>query len=217
MLFAFQVTEWANERGNRKAEKNAIERLITEYEQNLEILNDDKLKTQSTLDASVKLLSFAAPEPVPNMTDASVAQLLMECLTNAKFIPNLGATNSITTSGDLALIQDLDIQRQLSAWQSELRVLNEWQDIERINGEELIFVYTTQYIAWPNVSHSLGRFETKSQNQSDYTGLFSSKQFEGLLFNRWVNTRDNLKMMEDLESETHELLDLLRTRYEELN
>ena len=218
VLFAFQVTEWNGERADRIAERSAIERLIVEYQQNLDILEYTKTRTELPMNAADKFIAMIAPEPDPGITDESIAQTLVELLTNPKFQPNVGATNSILASGDLALIQDPEIHRELSAWQSDVEVLNDWQEIERMHGEELILGLTREYLAWPSVDHHLVNGSAKpSKLTSDYRGLFSSKQFEGLLHNRWYNYRRDIGLMETLEAKTHNLIDLLEARKKELD
>ncbi len=216
ILIAFQITNWNEERADRAAERESIERLVVEYNQNLAVLAENKSQTQRTMRASAKLKSMIAPEPDLNITDESVAQTLSDGLTNPRFIPNLGATNSLLASGDLDLIQDAKIQSQLSKWQTDFQALAEWQEIERMHGEELILGLTYEYLAWPSIAQHVDGTGTGSKLESDYSGLFSSKRFEGLLYNRWYNSRSDVKRITELEASTRELIDALETRLKEL-
>lgn len=218
VLFAFQVTEWNGERADRIAERSAIERLIIEYQENLEILEYTKTRTELPMNAAIKLKALIAPEPDPGITDENIAGTLIDLVTNPKFQPNVGATNSIFASGDLALIQNPEIHRELSAWQSDVEVLNDWQEIERMHGEELILGLTREYLAWPSIDQHLeGGNARPSKLVSDYRGLFSSKEFEGLLHNRWYNYRRDIGLMEELEEKTRNLIGLLEARQKELD
>ena len=218
VLFAFQVTEWNSEREDRVEEASAIDRLIVEYKENLEILDYTKSRLEIPMDAADTLRAMIAPEPDLNITDESIAKTFYNLLINPVFNPNLGTTNSILSSGDLAFIQDPNIHRELSAWQSNLKNLNDWQEIERMHGEELIFGLTTEYVSWPTLEHILeGDGSVKpSKLVSDYSGLFSSRRFEGLLHNRWYNYRQSIEMINELEAKTHSLIGLLEARLEEL-
>jgi hypothetical protein len=216
VFVGLQVQEWSVERADRKAERSVIERLILEYEQNIEVLVDDQEKAVGAMEGSAKLLSMIAPEPDPNLTDELVAPILIACMQNAKFIPVLGTTNSLFASGDLSLIGDPEIQRMLNQWQTTAQVMIEWQEIERMHGEELILGETYEYLAWPTLSVYEGAWARPSNMTSDYQGLFSSKRFEGLLHNRWYNTRVAIERMEELKAQTRILIDRLEMRIGEL-
>lgn len=106
----------------------------------------------------------------------ALADILLDCLTNPKFVPNLGTTNSLIASGDLRLIGDPEIQRMFTQWPATAQVLTEWQEIERHHGEELILGLTLDYIAWPTIDGLLDGSLQESAFDSDYEGLFSSRR-----------------------------------------
>jgi hypothetical protein len=118
----------------------------------------------------------------------------------------------LVASGDLRLIGDPEIQRMLTQWPTTAQVLIEWQEIERHHGEELILGLTLDYLSWPSLLSLLNDSMPTSALESDYQGLFSSKRFEGLLNNRRYNTRVSIGRIEELESDTQELVDQLETR-----
>ena len=81
------------------------------YQTNLDILANDEAKAERTLAATVELISMIAPDPDLNFSEGDIARTFLDCLTNAKFIPTLGVTNSLVASGDIGLISDPEIQR----------------------------------------------------------------------------------------------------------
>ena len=212
VFIGLQVTEWGQTRADRASEASAIERLIVEYERNLEILADDRNKSVRVMRASAGLMELIEPEPDPGIDDAQVGQLLGDCLMNPVFTPALGVTNSLLASGELGLIQDPEIQRTLSEWSAAADMLDQWQEIERHHGEELILGLTYEYLAWPNVDNYFDGSPAVSKLESDYQGLFSSKRFEGLLNNRWYNLRVAIERIDALQIETRRLLDRLEAR-----
>ena len=216
VFVGLQVQEWSVERADRKAERSVLERLIAEYERNIEVLEEDKVKASAAVAATEKLLSMIAPKPDSALSDEVVAPILIACVQNAKFVPVLGTTNSLFASGDLRLIGDPEIQRMLNQWQTTAQVMIEWQEIERMHGEELILGVTNDYLAWPDVSFSVGVSPEQSAMTSDYQGLFSSKRFEGLLHNRWINTGVAIERMEELQAQTQTLIDRIETRLAQL-
>lgn len=218
VLFAFQVTEWNELRKDRAFERLALERLIDEYQQNRVLLAEDTDRSQRTLDATRTLLSMIAPEPDPTISDESVAPLLNDCLSNAKLIPSLGVTHSLKSSGQLSLIQSPEIQSALSQWEVSAQGKIEWQEIERVHGEELILGLTFDYLAWPSINRYNSGPESPAESAltSDYQGLFSSSRFEGLLLNRWYNTHHSIKRSAELDLETIRLIELLEARRQAL-
>ncbi len=216
VFVGLQVQEWSEERADRKAERLVIERLIIEYEKNIEVLNDDQEKARTAGEATSTLLSMIAPEPDPAINDELVSPILIACVQNAKFIPVQGTTDSLIASGDLSLIEDAEIQRLLNQWQTSAQGMIEWQEIERMHGEELILGLTFQYLAWPTIAWMVGDSPKKSALTSDYQGLFSDKRFEGMLFNRFYNTNRSVEEMEGLKAETRILIDRLEARLAEL-
>jgi hypothetical protein len=212
VFVGLQAQDWSSARAEQKAERAAIERLIVEYESNLDLLDADKEKSLKTMAASERLLAMISPEPAAIVVDSTLAQTIVDCLTNAKFVPTLGTTNSLVASGDLRLIGDPEIQRRLTQWPRTAQVLIEWQEIERLHGEELILGLTFDYIAWPTLIGLIDDSSQSSALESDYEGLFSSRRFEGLLLNRRYNTRRSLDRIDDLEKATLELISLLETR-----
>jgi hypothetical protein len=212
VFVGLQAQDWSTERAERSTERASIERLIVEYELNLELLEEDKEKSQKTMAATERLLTMISPEPAAVIANEALAQTFLDCLTNPKFVPNVGTTNSLVASGDLRLIGDPEIQRMLTQWPTTAQVLIEWQEIERHHGEELILGLTLDYLSWPSLLSLLNDSMPTSALESDYQGLFSSKRFEGLLNNRRYNTRVSIGRIEELESDTQELVDQLETR-----
>ena len=216
VFVGLQAQDWSTARAERSAEHAAIERLIVEYQLNLVLLDEDKEKSQETMAATERLMAMISPEPAAVIADEALAQTFLNCLTNSKFIPTLGTTNSLVASGHLRLIGDPEIQRMLTQWPTTAQVLIEWQEIERNHGEELILGLTQDYIAWPTLLNLIDDSHPTSALESDYQGLFSSKRLEGLLTNRRYNSRESIVRIETLEADTQVLIDLLETRKSEL-
>ena len=212
VFVGLQAQEWSNLRADRNAERAAIERLIVEYQQNLEILKVDKEESREALGATEGLLSMIALKNYPEEMDEGLARTILSCLQNAKFVPALGTTNSLIASGDLRLISDPEIQKSLTQWPALAQVLIEWQEIERHHGEELILGETFQYVSWPTLLSFIDEDWQASSLGNDLKGLFSSKRLEGLLTNRRYNTRVAIDRIETLEEKTNLLVERLQAR-----
>jgi hypothetical protein len=212
VFVGLQAQEWSNDRADRNAERAAIGRLIVEYQQNLEILEADKEESREALAATEALLSMIALGNYPEEMDEGIAQTILSCLQNAKFVPALGTTNSLMASGDLNLIGDPEIQKALSQWPALAQVLIEWQEIERTHGEELILQETFEYVSWPTLLSLIDDGWQASPLANDLDGFFSSRRLEGLLTNRRYNTRESIGRIETLEAETRSLVERLQAR-----
>ncbi len=212
VFVGLQAQDWSTARAEQKAERAAIERLIVEYKANLELLDADIEMSQRTMEASERLLTMISPEPTVIAADRALAQTILDCLTNPKFVPILGTTTSLTASGGLQLIGDPEIQRRLTQWPSTAQVLIEWEEIERHHGEELILGLTYEYISWPNLLNLLDDSNPGSELESDYQGLLSNKRFEGLLVARRYNIHQSLGRLDGLVKDTQELVNLLEVR-----
>lgn len=217
VFVASQVTDWNNYRQDRIAEKAAVERLIAEYRQNLVILADQKARGEKAFNATRTLLSMTGPEQPDEISDESVSRPLADALSNPKFVPALGTTNSLIASGELDLIQDAEIQRLLSEWPVQVTELQDWQNIERANSEEIILGLTYQYLAWPTINcHVNEDCGQPSRFRSDYQGLFSDQRFEGLMFNHWYNVKQGNERMDRIADNTSFLIEKLEARLDEL-
>ena len=212
VFLGLQAQEWSNARTDRKAERAVLERLIVEYQQNLEILESDREKGLRALTATERLLEMIALDSHPTVMDENLAQTIMDCMLDAKFVPALGTTNSLLASGDLRLISDPEVQEILTQWPATAQVLIEWQEIERNHGEELILDETFKYISWPSLLALIEEDWQASALEHDLEGLFSSRRFEGLLTNRRYNTLNSIGRIEALEASTDSLVEQLQAR-----
>jgi len=127
VFVGLQAQDWSTARAERRAEHDAIERLIVEYKLNLELLDANNEKSQKTMAATERLLATISPDPDAVIADKALAQTILECLTNPKLFPTLGTTSSLMVSGDLRLIGDPEIQRMLTQWPTTAQVLIEQQ------------------------------------------------------------------------------------------
>jgi len=216
VFIGIQVSNWNDAQNRRADERVVIERLITEYNLNLDLLAADKTTHEAVLIATNQLLSMIGPEPVIPEDEAAMAETLIACLTNPVFVPRLGTTNSLIASGDVRLIGNGGLQAELTEWPSRAEEVREWQIIERHHGEEVILNLTYDYMAWPDIDKRLGQSTEESRFASDYRGLLSSRRLEGLLDNRRWNTRESIEKIEELESDTVALIDGLQSRLDSL-
>ena len=218
VFIGIQVANWNAVSQDREAETVILDRLISEYERNREIILEDKETSETALNGTQILLAMIAPKPDASITDESFAQVFLDCLTNPGFIPNLGVTNSLMASGNLSLIGDKRILSLLSQWRSDVEIISNWQDIERVHGEELIYGIVIEHVAMANVTpyFDINSSDVRGKLTSDYQSLLSSKRLEGLLSNRRFNTIDGIKRLDELEIDTEKLVETLKARKQEI-
>lgn len=157
VFVGLQVQEWSAARAERTAEHAAIERLIDEYQQNLELLGESKEKSQTTMAGTERLLTMISPDPGPIILDEALAQTLMDCLTNAVFIPAIGTANSLVASGDLGLIDYLawpDIDRLIGGYERTSALESDFQGLFSSKRFEGLL-----HNRWYNTGASIDRIE----------------------------------------------------------
>ncbi len=215
ILLAFAIDAWWQERSDRDREQTAIRRLIVEYEANFDRLEADKKTHEAVLAATDQLLDMVGPDPAEVEDQKAISRILIACLTNPVTEPRLGTTNSLIASGEIRLLRDEDIQSNLTEWPMLAEELIEWQQIERMHGEELILSLTYDFVAWPDMDVAFGNDGNRSRFESDFEGLLSSIRFEGLLNNRRWNTRVAIERIEKLKVVTAALIERLESQLED--
>ena len=217
ILFAFAIDAWWDDLQDRKTEQSAVQRLTIEFEENLRQLEAKREKHAKSLRATEALLAMTGPDQ-NSVSDISViGPLLVQCLTNATFDPRLGTLNSLVSSGDLVLIEDIELQSILTEWPSAAQNLLEWQRIERENTEQFLLPFTLDYVAYPDVMLELGQADfdylddsyAASRFESNFPALFSTLRFEGMLNNRRVNLKHLVFKARTLEKSTIAILERL--------
>lgn len=216
VFIGIQVSNWNDAQNRRADERVIIERLVTEFNLNLDLLAADKTTHEAVVVATSQLLSMIGPDPVVPEDETAMAETLLACLTNPVFVPRLGTTNSLIASGDIRLIVSGGLQAKVTEWPSRAQEISNWQTIERHNGEGVILNLTFDYVAWPNIDKLLGYPVEESRFDSDYRGLLSSRRLEGMLDGRRWNHREIIESIEELESDTAALIDGLQSRLNSL-
>lgn len=206
ILLAFAIDAWWQSRGDREAEQSALKRLIVEFEFNLVELEENRELHQTALDATRKLLTLTRPDQHVLPDAGEIGAILFDCFQNPTINPRLGTTNSLIASGDLKLIRDEELQAMLTEWPASADDLLEWQIVERTHGEQVLLPFTYDFLAWPDLLSMLGPDFEPSRFDSDFTALFSSLRFEGMLNNRRINVGELVENIASLEARTKQLI-----------
>lgn len=217
ILLAFAIDAWWDDQQDRRTERYAVQRLTIEFEENLRQLEAKRKKHAKSLRATEALLAMTGPDQSGIADISVIGPLLVQCLTNATFDPRLGTLNSLVSSGDLVLIQDIELQSMLTEWPSAAQNLLEWQRIERENTEQYLLPFTLDFVAWPDVMVEIGAADfdymddsyVASRFESDFPRLFSTLRFEGMLNNRRVNLKGLIFKATALERSTTAILERL--------
>jgi len=217
ILVAFSIDAWWDNLQDRKTERSAVQRLTIEFEENLRQLEAKREKHAMSLRATEALLAMVGPDQSNVPVISTIGPLLVQCLTNATFDPRLGTLNSLVSSGELVLVEDIELQSLLTEWPSAAQNLLEWQRIERENTEQFLLPFTLDYVAYPDVMLELALTDfdylddsyVESRFDSDFAALFSTLRFEGMLNNRRVNLKHLIYKAETLEKSTAAILERL--------
>ena len=120
VLVALLAESWWSEREDREFERQVLVDAISEFRENIEILDADIAKNVSVHDLLVKI------DGIPNsallaMTDEESSELFaVEKQFNAGFDPAMGAIDALVRSGDIRLIRDRELRLSLARWSALL-------------------------------------------------------------------------------------------------
>ena len=127
VLVALLVESWWSEREDREFERQILVDAVSEFRENVEILDADIAKNLAVYDLLVKI------DGIPNsarlaMTDEESSELFAsEKQFNAGFDPAMGAIDALVRSGDLRLIRDRELRLSLARWSALLTRANRFE------------------------------------------------------------------------------------------
>ena len=124
ILIALSINNWNENRKDRKQEKELLTQLQSEFESNLNQL-DQKIALRNTmLSASLKLLDYIDN---PDIRDKdSIYKYIGRTVTAPTFDP---IVNDIISSGRIQLLQNSSLKEKLSRWTSEIIQVTEEEQI----------------------------------------------------------------------------------------
>ncbi len=124
ILIALQINNWNENRKDKQKEQELLLQLQSEFQSNLEQLEQKIALRNTMLRASFKLLDYI-DYPAKRNND-SILKNLGYTLLSPTFDP---IVNDINSSGRIQLIQSTELKRKLSLWTSEIVQITEEEQV----------------------------------------------------------------------------------------
>ncbi|MBO3116102.1 hypothetical protein J4050_05050 [Winogradskyella sp. DF17] len=188
ILIALQINNWNLENQNNKQEKEILNLLLSEYENNLNQINQ-KIDIRNDVLKSCYILLKYRKEPESFAIVDSLDRHLIRITLRPTFDPELSVTNELINTGKLYLLHNKELRNNVSSFSSSLSELQE---------EEVIIVDFTENQVMPFLreNYQIGRmhmeiFDDKKMREKITMGsmanydtlksLFEKSDFKPLL------------------------------------
>lgn len=142
ILIALQINSWNQNRQDRIQEQQILAQLLTEYQNNLNQLNQKIDIRNSMIQSCITILKYR--QKSINLVNVDSFNLHMSrVITRPTYDPELGVTNELTNSGKLYLLKNAMLRNKISAFPSLLAEVREEEMVIFNNVEERLtpFIY----------------------------------------------------------------------------
>ena len=230
ILIALQINNWNEQRKERLEEKELLEQLKSEFQSNLEQLDQKIVIRERMIQSSIKLLYYI-DHPAERNND-SILKHAGQIVLAPTFDP---IVNDIISSGRIQLIQNNILKEKLSRWTSELIQVTEeeqaWLNF-RTNyyGPALLKYYSYRNIIdgyWKNNMPSQFELDEdidndnlslgKSKTVVNITALLESTVFESIAANCASLSKITNNQSYSLRNRIVEILELIENDLKALN
>ena len=128
ILIALQINNWNEGKKERAQEQELLTQLKSEFQSNLEQLDQKTGIRNQMISASLKLLHYI-DNPESRHTDSIVKYLAITCL-SPTFDP---IVNDINSSGRIQLLKNSSLKEKLARWTSEVIQVTEEEQVWTVN------------------------------------------------------------------------------------
>ena len=229
ILIALQINNWNENRKERAQEKELLEQLQSEFQSNLEQLDQKITMRKNMLTSSLKLLDYI-DHPETRHND-SILKHAGQIVLAPTFDP---IVNDIVSSDRIQLLQNKLLKEKLSRWTSEIIQVTEEEQVWLKHRTEhymplLMESYSLRNIVngyWENevvdqfhldqgkkTKFSVGN----SKTVGDISNLFDNPKFESVVANCASISKLTNSQSFSLRNRIVEILDLIKTDLNRLN
>lgn len=190
ILAAFAIDTWWDARQERGRAAVQVESLKAEFAAVSTELARASAELEDALAATQQLARLAGPRPSPIPAD-SIGRLLTVALTiDAVQLPT-GALVNLLSSGNMSILKDVPLQTELASWPSISILMSVKFGYLVANREEAVLPVMNRHLAIsPLLTAAFGELWTdEHQFEFDAGPLLSSREFESLMAERWINIR----------------------------
>lgn len=125
ILLAFGIEAGWSERGERRAEAEALQGLTDDFVENLSRLASVMSEHVEVRDASVRVLAMTGPETSQIVSDVVMDTLVMALIAYPKVFPVTATYDALIASGRIELLESATLRRELARWSTAIADLRE--------------------------------------------------------------------------------------------
>ncbi|UWX53768.1 DUF6090 family protein [Maribacter litopenaei] len=120
ILIALQIDNWNETQKSKSLEQQLLKALLTEFESNLQLLDEVIAMNNLNIENSIRLGEFTGPS-LSNINEKELSQYMVGIFKiEPRYTPNQGAVQEIINSGRLSVLSDDLLRKAISSWQSSL-------------------------------------------------------------------------------------------------
>lgn len=215
ILIALQINNWNEFNKKRATEREYLQSLEAEFQTNLSFL-DTAMETNTEILESVEaLLSLFDPDELANLNERQLSEMIYKALSRElSYKPSNGVFQDIINSGNLNLIRNENLRRELASFNSTIELYKAQEDEANRNLAQL-----RDYL---NKYGSLRKIIEEGRDNSDYNSvsrsfsnkiLFDSVEFENevMVYSLLLRSSNGQRYYGALKAKIEHILNALRT------
>lgn len=125
------LEEWRDSSKEKRLEQIYLKNLLTDVEQDLQSLKSTSASTQKILDQGSEILTYIKNPANKDMSFSRFNADIRDILARPNFISNDATFSDLKSSGNLHLLEDIQLKNWLFAYYNQTRNIKDVQDAEQ--------------------------------------------------------------------------------------
>ncbi len=146
ILLAFGIEAWWSQRGEGRAEGEALEALRADFTESLERLASARFDHEEVRDAAVRILAITGPGANPPASELVMDTLVMALIAYPKVFPVTATYDALIASGQIQLLESAELRRELARWSTAVVDLREEERDAFRQMDERLLPYLWDYV-----------------------------------------------------------------------
>ncbi len=216
ILLAFGIEAWWSERGDRRAEIEALQGLHEDFVQTVDRLAEAGSEHEQIRVASVRLLSMTGPNAETSDTDLTLDSLVMTLIGGPIVFPVMATYDALIASGQVDILSSGELRRVLGSWAASMADLAQLEREARAQMDQRFLPFLWDYIPIVTLDlNTLPAYEEytleRSRFPSRYRELLRSLRFENAVEERMNSSRNAIESVTDITDAAESIVLLLET------
>ncbi len=216
ILLAFGIEAWWSERGDRRAEIEALQGLHEDFVQTVDRLAEARSEHAQIRAASVRLLSMTGPNAETSDSDIALDSLVMTLIGGPIVYPIMATYDALIASGRFKILSSGELRRALATWAASMADLAQVEREARAQMDQRLLPFLWDYIPIVTLDlNTLPEYEEytleRSRFPSRYRELLRSLRFENAVEERMNSSRLAIERVNDTTEAAERIVLLLET------